>query len=118
VKIARLYQQGGKQGETQILYAEGVAALFGAGAAPGLRRRAAGIRRDALHECILGGAVSRRELRGPVSAHDWMGRQHRGTPAGRHDGIRLAKSASTSGTADVETAGMATVADRLKKFCR
>jgi hypothetical protein len=33
-------------------------------------------------------------------------------------GIRLAKSASTSGTADVETAGMATVADRLKKFCR
>jgi hypothetical protein len=32
-------------------------------------------------------------------------------------GIRLAKSDETAGNADVETAGMAGVADRLVKFC-
>jgi hypothetical protein len=32
-------------------------------------------------------------------------------------GIRLAKSAASSSTADVDTAGMAVVADRLHEVC-
>ena len=119
VKIARLYQQGGKQGETQILYAEGVAALFGAGAAPGLptgEQLAFGETRYTNAFWVAPFRAGNCAVRYPRMI-GWGGNIVALLPDGM-TGIRLAKSASTSGTADVETAGMATVADRLKKFCR
>jgi hypothetical protein len=118
VKIARLYQQGGKQGETQILDAEGVAALFGAHAAAGLptgEQLAFGETRYANAFWVAPFRAGNCEVRYPRMI-GWGGNIVALLPNGM-TGIRLAKSAATSGTADVETAGMATVADRLKKFC-
>ncbi len=117
VKIARLYQQGGKQGETQILDAKGVAALSGAHAAAGLptgEQLAFGETRYTNAFWVAPYRAGNCEIRYPRMI-GWGGNIVALLPNGM-TGIRLAKSASSSGAA-VETAGMATVADRLTKFC-
>jgi len=119
VHIARLYQNDGRQGQTQILYA------------PRIRELAAGPKPRGLptgEQLAFGetGYVNAFWVAPYDSARGcriyyprmigWGGNIVALMPGGV-TGIRLAKSDESGGSADVDTAGMAGVVDRLVKFC-
>ncbi len=120
VRIARLYQNAGRQGGTQILYAPRIAHLV---AGPSPRGLPTG-EQLSFGETTYGDAfwvapyVSSRGCRIYYPRMiGWGGNIVALMPHGL-TGIRLAKSAGAANHADVDTAGMARAADGLADFCK
>jgi hypothetical protein len=118
VRIARLYQDGGKHGETQILFAPRIAALLAGREPRGLPTG----ERLSFGETTYTNAFWMAPYReGGCQIYyprmiGWGGNIVALLPNGM-TGIRLAKSSGTTDPAKVDTAGMATVAQRLKDSC-
>jgi hypothetical protein len=119
VRIARLYQNAGKFGETQILYAPRIVTLLAGRERHGLPTG----EKLTFGETTYTNAFWVVPYRSSAGCRvyyprmiGWGGNIVALLPNGM-TGIRLAKSAGTSGNAEVDTAGMARVAERLMKFC-
>jgi hypothetical protein len=118
VRIARLYQNGGKYAETQILYALRVALLLAGREPRGLPTG----EQFAFGETTYANAFWIAPYRfGDCRIYyprmiGWGGNIVALLPHGM-TGIRLAKSGGTTDHAEVDTAGMARVAERLGDFC-
>jgi hypothetical protein len=119
VRIARLYQNGGKQDGTQILYAPRIVELA-AGSAPRGLPTGEKLR---FGDSTYGNAFWIAPYVSPRGCRlyyprmiGWGGNIVALMPHGM-TGIRLAKSRGASDNADVDTADMARVADGLVKFC-
>jgi CubicO group peptidase (beta-lactamase class C family) len=118
VRLARLYQDSGKHGENQILFAPRIAMLLAGREPRGLPTG----ERLTFGETTYTNAF----WMAPYRAGDcqiyyprmigWGGNIIALLPNGM-TGIRLAKSAGTTDNAEVDTAGMVTVAGRLQSFC-
>jgi hypothetical protein len=119
VLIARLYQNGGKHGDQQILYAPRVRELL---AGPRPRGLPTGEKLPAGETTYINAFwVTSYE-----AGHDcrvfyprmigWGGNIVALMP-GSLTGIRLAKSGETADNSEVDTSGMAQVANSLSKFC-
>lgn len=118
VHIARLYQDGGRHGVTQILYAPRIAELTGGRVSLGLptgEQLTFGETRYTNAFWVAPFQIGGCRIDYPRMV-GWGGNIVALLPNGI-TGIRLAKSAATTRTADVETADMARVADHLKKYC-
>jgi len=119
VRIARLYQNGGKQGDNQILYAPRVALLL---PKPDLIGLPTGERLTFGQTTYTNAfwVVPYRSKGGCEIYYPrmvgWGGNIVALLPNGM-TGIRLAKSDESASHAEVDTAGMATVADRLHDVC-
>lgn len=119
VHIARLYQQGGRQGEAQILYGARIDALLRSHLLAGLptgERLEFGETRYTNSLWVAPYHAGECRVDYPRMM-GWGGNVIALLPNGV-TAIRLAKSSASSGTAEAETAGMAAVADRLKPFCK
>jgi hypothetical protein len=119
VRIARLYQNGGSHNGTPILYGPRIAELAAGPAPRGLPTG----EKVTFGQTTYGDAfwvapyVSRRGCRLYYPRMiGWGGNIVALMPHGL-TGIRLAKSSGAPDNADVDTAGMARVADGLVKFC-
>lgn len=119
VRIARLYQNGGKQGDVQILYAPRVAMLLPQPQIIGLPTG----------EHLTFGETTYTNAFWVAPYHSkagcnidyprmvgWGGNIVALLPNGM-TGIRLAKSDESSSHVEVDTGGMAVVAERLAGFC-
>lgn len=120
VHIARLYQNGGMLGGTQILYAPRVRALLPGrrpfGLPTGERLRFGETTYFNAFWVVPYAAANGCRIYYPRMI-GWGGNIVALLPGGM-SGIRVAKSEENSGIAAVETAGMARVADRLVDACR
>lgn len=119
VRIARLYHEHGRHGETQILYAPRVAAVLPGSDPWGLPTG----ERLRYGETTYGNAfwIAPYHANGGCQIYyprmlGWGGNLIALLPQGI-TGIRLAKSAETRSHVEVDTAGMAEVADRLAPMC-
>ncbi len=119
VRIARLYQRSGKWRDTQIRYAPRVAALLAGHEPRGLPTG----EQLSFGETTYSNAFWIVPYRSGTDCRmfyprmiGWGGNIVALLPKGV-TAIRLAKSAGTPDNVEVETAGMATVADRLTHFC-
>ena len=120
VLIARLYQNDGKQGDRQILYAPRIRELL---AGPNPRGFPTGERLPAGETTYFNAFW----VTSYAGSHDcrvsyprmigWGGNIVALMPGGL-TGIRLAKSGETADNSEVDTGGMAQVADSLSSFCR
>ena len=119
VLIARLYQNGGKHGDQQILYAPRVQELL---AGPHPRGLPTGEKLPAGETTYINAFW----VTSYVAGQDcrvfyprmigWGGNIVALMPGGL-TGIRLAKSGETTDNSEVDTSGMARVANSLSKFC-
>jgi CubicO group peptidase (beta-lactamase class C family) len=119
VRIARLYQDGGKHGETQILYAPRIAGLLAGRTPRGLptgEKLAFGESTYINAFWVAPYRMGTCEIYYPRMI-GWGGNIIALLPNGM-TGIRLAKSGGTADHSDVDTGGMVTVAGRLQEFCR
>ncbi len=119
VRIARLYQDGGKRGEIQILYAPRIATLLAGRARHGLPTG----EQITFGETTYTNAFWVAPYRSGAGCEiyyprmiGWGGNILALLPNGM-TGIRLAKSGGMSDKAEIDTAGMAHVAERLGNFC-
>ena len=119
VLIARLYQNGGKHGDRQILYAPRIRELL---AGPNPRGLPTGEKLPA-GETTYTNAFWVTSYVAPDECRvfyprmiGWGGNIVALMPGGL-TGIRLAKSGETADHAEVDTSGMAQVANSLSKFC-
>ena len=119
VHLARLYQYAGKYGDTQILYAPRIVELLAAREQRGLPTGEQLIFGETSYTNAFWVAPYRAaagcEIYYPRMI-GWGGNVVALMPNGI-TGIRLAKGGETSSHAEVETAGMAAVADRLRNLC-
>jgi hypothetical protein len=120
VLIARLYQNGGKHGDRQILYAPRIRELL---AGPNPRGLPTGERLP-VGETTYTNAFWITSYVAPDDCRvfyprmiGWGGNIVALMPGGL-TGIRLAKSGETADHSEVDTGGMAQVANSLSKFCR
>jgi hypothetical protein len=120
VLIARLYQNGGKHGDRQILYAPRIRELL---AGPNPRGFPTGEKLPAGETTYINAfwvtpyaAASDCRLFYPRMI-GWGGNIVALMPGGL-TGIRLAKSGETADNSEVDTSGMAQVANALSKFCQ
>ena len=119
VLIARLYQNGGKHGEQQILYAPRIRELL---AGPKPRGLPTGEKLPVGETTYINAFW----VTSYMASHDcrvfyprmigWGGNIVALMPGGL-TGIRLAKSGETTDNSEVDTSGMARVANSLSKFC-
>jgi Beta-lactamase len=119
VLIARLYQNDGKHGDQQILYAPRIRELL---AGPNPRGFPTGEKLPVGETTYINAFW----VTSYVAPHDcrvfyprmigWGGNIVALLPGGL-TGIRLAKSAETADNSEVDTSGMAQVADSLSRFC-
>jgi hypothetical protein len=119
VLIARLYQDGGKRGNKQILYAPRVRALL---AGPNPRGFPTGEHLPAgetsyIHAFWVTSYATSNECRVFYPRMIGWGGNIVALMPGGVTGIRLAKSGGTADNSEVDTGGMAQVADALSKFC-
>lgn len=119
VRIARLYQNGGKYGDAQILYAPRVTMLLPQPEVFGLPTG----ERLTFGETTYTNAFWVAPYRSKAGCKidyprmiGWGGNIVALLPNGM-TGIRLAKSDESSSHVEVDTVGMATVADRLRSVC-
>ncbi|HWJ33871.1 MAG TPA: serine hydrolase domain-containing protein [Steroidobacteraceae bacterium] len=119
VRIARLYQNSGKFGDTQILYAPRIATLLAGREPRGLPTG----EKLTFGETTYTNAFWVAPYRSSTGCEiyyprmiGWGGNIVALLPHGMI-GIRLAKSGGTPGNAEVDTAGMARVAERLEGVC-
>jgi hypothetical protein len=120
VLIARLYQNDGKHGDQQILYAPRIRELL---AGPNPRGFPTGEKLPAGETTYINAFW----VTSYVASHDcrvfyprmigWGGNIVALMPGGL-TGIRLAKSGETADKSEVDTSGMAQVANSLSRFCR
>jgi hypothetical protein len=120
VLIARLYQNGGKHGSEQILYAPRIRKLL---AGPHPRGLPTGEKLPAGETTYINAfwvtpyaASSDCRLFYPRMI-GWGGNIVALMPGGL-TGVRLAKSGETADNSEVDTSGMARVANALSKYCR
>jgi hypothetical protein len=120
VLIARLYQNGGKHGDQQILYAPRVRELL---AGPNPRGFPTGEMLPSGETTYINAFWVTSYVADPdcrifyPRMIGWGGNIVALMPGGL-TGIRLAKSGETADTSEVDTSGMAQVANSLSKFCR
>jgi len=119
VKIARLYQDRGRHGGTQILYAPRIAALTYGTAPRGLPTGA----RNRFGETTYFNAFWEERYDSPEGCRlyiprmlGWGGNMVALMPGG-FTGIRLAKSQAPDESTAVDTTAMSEVANRLARFC-
>jgi Beta-lactamase len=120
VHIARLYQNGGKQGDAQILYAPRTVALLAGDRPRGLPTGEQLTFGETTYTNAFWVAPYRSDKHCQIfypRMIGWGGNIVALLPGGA-TGIRLAKSAGTSDNAEVDTAGMARVVEGLAGFCQ
>jgi hypothetical protein len=120
VLIARLYQNGGRHGEQQILYAPRIRELL---AGPNPRGFPTGEKLPVGETTYINAFWVTSYVASPdcrlfyPRMIGWGGNIVALMPGGL-TGIRLAKSAETADNSEVDTSGMAQVANSLSKFCQ
>jgi len=119
VRIARLYQNGGKHGDTQILYAPRVAMLLAQPEIAGLPTGEQLTFGETMYTNAFWVAPYRSKAGCKIDYPrmiGWGGNIVALLPNGM-TGIRLAKSDESTSHVEVDTAGMAIVAERLGGVC-